>query len=128
MKWYELKSQIEQKRMQEMQHQQKAQGKTAIQTMKDLFGRKETLEAGEFVMEIVRLGFQAGASDIHFQSEEKEIILRLRIDGVLHKIMTFTHKDFYKYSKKIKFLANTKMNVEHIPQDGRFTIQAIKSD
>ena len=50
---YELKTQEEQKRMQEIQYQQKAQGKTAIQTMKELFGRKDTMEAGDFVMEIV---------------------------------------------------------------------------
>lgn len=50
--------------------------------------------------------------------------MRLRIDGVLQEILCFTHKDFFAYLKKLKFIAGTKMNVDYIPQDGRFTFEA----
>jgi type II secretory ATPase GspE/PulE/Tfp pilus assembly ATPase PilB-like protein len=48
--------------------------------MKQFFSRKNSLDPGEFILEMIRLGFQSGASDIHFQPEGKNITLRLRLD------------------------------------------------
>lgn len=92
--------------------------------MKRLFDSRETMEPGDFIMEIVKLAYQAGASDLHFQSEEKGIISKVRIDGVLHSILEFSHADFEKYLQKIKFIAGTKMNISYVPQDGRFSFEA----
>jgi len=51
--------------------------------------------------------------------------MRLRIDGVLQEILEFTHDDFLKYLQKMKFIAGTKMNIDYVPQDGRFSFQAV---
>jgi hypothetical protein len=37
--------------------------------MKQFFEKRESLDPGEFILEMVRLGFQSGASDMHFQPE-----------------------------------------------------------
>ncbi|NOZ43704.1 MAG: hypothetical protein GXP45_00760 [bacterium] len=50
--------------------------------------------------------------------------MRIRIDGVLQEVLKFEHKDFVKYLQKLKFIAGTKMNVDYIPQDGRFSFDA----
>lgn len=63
------------------------------------------MDPGEFIMQIIRLAFQTGASDLHFQSEDKGVLVRLRIDGVLQEILEFTHDDFRKYLQKIKFMS-----------------------
>ena len=85
-----------------------------------LFEKRDTIDPGEFISQIVSLSFQAGASDLHFQSEEKGVLMRIRIDGVLQEILEFTHNDFRKYLQKLKFISGAKMNIDYIPEDGRF--------
>jgi len=104
--------------------QKEAMGKGAINMIKKLFEDRKSLEPWKFITEMVRLGFQAGASDLHFQPEEKWVIMRLRIDWVLHEVVIFEHKDFLKYLQKMKFIAGTKMNIDYVPQDWRFSFKA----
>ncbi|HCB52081.1 TPA: hypothetical protein DEP21_05995 [Patescibacteria group bacterium] len=96
--------------------------------IRSLFDKRDSMDPGDFITEIVRLGFQTGASDLHLQPEEKGVILRLRIDGVLQEILTFEHEDFLKYLQKLKFVAGVKMNVDYVPQDGRFSIESVDKD
>jgi type II secretory ATPase GspE/PulE/Tfp pilus assembly ATPase PilB-like protein len=35
-----------------------------------LFEKRNEMEPGEFILEMVRLAFQTGASDLHFQPEQ----------------------------------------------------------
>jgi type II secretory ATPase GspE/PulE/Tfp pilus assembly ATPase PilB-like protein len=89
--------------------------------MKEEYEARESKDPAEFINTIIRLSFQAWASDLHFQPEEDGIVLRLRIDWVLHQILTFTHQEFWKYMQKIKFISWVKMNIDYVPQDGRFS-------
>lgn len=101
-----------------------AAGQWAISMLKNIFTQRESYDPGEFVMQLVKLSFQAGASDLHFQSESQGIVMKVRIDGVLQNVVTFSQKEFTKYMQKLKFIAGTKMNVDYIPQDGRFSFEA----
>lgn len=92
--------------------------------MKTIFSDRDTYDPGDFVLQMVKLAFQAGASDLHFQSEEAGMVMKVRIDGVLQNVLTFSHAEFIKYMQKIKFISGTKMNVDYVPQDGRFTFDA----
>lgn len=89
-----------------------------------IFEKRDTMEPGDFIMELIRLAFQTGASDLHFQPQEDGLIVRIRIDGVLQEILEFTHDDFKKYLQKMKFISGTKMNIDYLPQDGRFSFEA----
>ncbi|TSC66010.1 MAG: Uncharacterized protein G01um101477_257 [Candidatus Doudnabacteria bacterium Gr01-1014_77] len=61
------------------------------------------------------------ASDIHIEPEEHFIKIRFRLDGVLQDMAHLT-KDYQKtIISRIKILSHLKLNVEDIPQDGRFT-------
>lgn len=106
----------------------KAEGKSAIKIMQEYFDQKDTQDPALFIMTIIRLSFQSGASDLHFQPEESGIVVRLRIDGVLHQIFTFDHQEFWKYMQKIKFMSWVKMNIDYLPQDGRFSFEASDKD
>lgn len=96
----------------------------AVGMIKEVFKKRNTMEPGEFIIEIVRLAFQTWASDLHLQPQDDGVLLRVRIDGVMQEILEFTHDDFKKYLQKLKFIAGTKMNVDYIPQDGRFSFEA----
>lgn len=53
------------------------------------------------------------------------MVVRIRIDGVLQELMTFSHDDFRKYLQNMKFVSGTKMNIDYVPQDGRFSFEAV---
>lgn len=62
------------------------------------------------------------ASDIHIEPEEKEIIVRYRIDGILINVMTLPKNVQSGIIARIKILANLKVDEHRLPQDGRFKI------
>ncbi|HRX63838.1 MAG TPA: GspE/PulE family protein [Candidatus Absconditabacterales bacterium] len=108
----------------EQTEQKQASGEGAIGMIKKVFEKRNSMEPGDFIMELIRLAFQTGASDLHFQAQDDGVLARIRIDGVMQEILEFTHEDFKKYLQKIKFISGTKMNIDYMPQDGRFSFEA----
>ena len=60
------------------------------------------------------------ASDIHIEPIEKEVIVRYRIDGILHDAMTLPKNTAPGIVARIKVLSNLKLDEHRLPQDGRF--------
>lgn len=63
------------------------------------------------------------ASDIHIEPQEKEIIVRYRIDGILHDVMTLPKVIQPALVARVKVLSNLKIDEHRLPQDGRFKIE-----
>jgi type IV pilus assembly protein PilB len=63
------------------------------------------------------------ASDIHIEPTEKEVIVRYRIDGILHDAMNLPKKVMQGIVARIKVLSNLKLDEHRLPQDGRFKIE-----
>jgi len=64
------------------------------------------------------------ASDIHIEPQEREVVVRYRIDGILHDVMTLPKLIQPALVARIKVLANLKIDEHRLPQDGRFKIQS----
>jgi len=64
------------------------------------------------------------ASDIHIEPLEKEMVVRYRIDGILHDAMVLPKNVATGIIARIKVLANLKIDEKRLPQDGRFKIEA----
>ena len=62
------------------------------------------------------------ASDIHIEPQENSVIVRYRIDGVLHDVMTLPKVIQAAIVARIKVLSNLKIDEHRLPQDGRFKI------
>lgn len=62
------------------------------------------------------------ASDIHIEPNEKEVVVRYRIDGVLHDAMSLPRSVQQGLVARIKVLSNLKLDEHRLPQDGRFKI------
>jgi type IV pilus assembly protein PilB len=60
------------------------------------------------------------ASDIHIEPMENEVLVRYRIDGILHDAMTLPKNASNSITARIKVLANLKLDEKRVPQDGRF--------
>jgi len=71
---------------------------------------------------IIAGAMQSDASDIHIEAEENKIILRYRIDGVLHVVSTLPKKIWQRLDSRVKGIAGLKINITEKPQDGRITI------
>lgn len=63
---------------------------------------------------------KTGASDIHYQPEERAISVRFRIDGVLQKVLEIDAATYNYISNQLKYKAGMKLNVTNVPQDGRY--------
>jgi len=64
-----------------------------------------------------------GASDIHIEPYEKELIVRYRIDGVLYNIMNPPKRIQGALTSRVKIMANLNIAEKRIPQDGRIDIK-----
>jgi type II secretory ATPase GspE/PulE/Tfp pilus assembly ATPase PilB-like protein len=60
------------------------------------------------------------ASDIHIEPMENEVLVRYRIDGILHDAMTLPKNTAASITARIKVLSNLKLDEKRLPQDGRF--------
>jgi type IV pilus assembly protein PilB len=64
------------------------------------------------------------ASDIHIEVLENELLIRYRIDGILHDAMVLPKTVANSIIARIKVLANLKLDEKRLPQDGRFKIES----
>lgn len=60
------------------------------------------------------------ASDMHIEILENSLLVRYRIDGVLHEIIRMPKEVHSAIIARIKILANLKLDEHAKPQDGRF--------
>lgn len=63
------------------------------------------------------------ASDIHIEIFEKELVVRYRIDGLLHDAMILPITAAAGVIARIKVLANLRLDEKRLPQDGRFKVE-----
>lgn len=60
------------------------------------------------------------ASDIHIEGVEQNVVIRFRIDGVLHDMISLSKILHPAIVARIKVLASLKLDEHRSPQDGRF--------
>lgn len=63
------------------------------------------------------------ASDIHIEPNEQDVIVRYRVDGILHDAMTLPKKVARGVVARIKVMSNLKIDEHRLPQDGRFKLE-----
>jgi len=64
------------------------------------------------------------ASDIHIETRDQEVVIKYRIDGVLHYAMPPISKDWHTtIISRIKVMSELDIAERRIPQDGRFRVR-----
>lgn len=89
----------------------------------DLKKMAEDLPIVRIVDTLLRHAILQRASDVHIEPTEKEVVVRYRIDGILHDAMILPHQVAVGIIARIKILANLKVDEKRLPQDGRFKIE-----
>ena len=68
------------------------------------------------------------ASDIHFESFERGLVVRYRIDGVLYPILTPPKHLQSSIIARLKIMSGLNIAEKRLPQDGRFAIRTAGKD
>ena len=102
----------------------------------DLFALAEELPETEDLLEneddapIIKLinamlgeAIKEGASDIHVETFETQLVVRFRVDGVLREILRPHRKMASMLVSRIKVMAKLDIAEKRVPQDGRITLR-----
>jgi len=63
------------------------------------------------------------ASDIHIEPTEKKVVIRYRVDGILHDVLLLPKTFLAGLVARLKVLSNLKIDEHRLPQDGRFKVE-----
>ena len=89
----------------------------------DLKKAAEDLPVVRIVDTLLRHAIIQGASDIHIEPMEEEVLVRYRTDGILHDAMKLPKIAAGSIVARLKVLSNLKLDQKRLPQDGRFKME-----
>ncbi len=94
--------------------------------MKDITAKKteistEDAPMAKIVSVIIQNAVEGNASDIHIEPTLDKVMVRFRMDGVLHPSLTLPINISDAIVARIKILTNMKLDEKRVPQDGRFS-------
>ncbi len=72
---------------------------------------------------IIEDAYFSGTSDIHIEPQEKEIIVRNRIDGICHEKLRLPKKVGPALVARLKIMCNLDISERRLPQDGRIVFK-----
>ncbi|HKX17028.1 MAG TPA: ATPase, T2SS/T4P/T4SS family [bacterium] len=75
------------------------------------------------VNQVLHQAIGEDASDIHFEPRDHDVLVRLRIDGLLHDMMTAPKQIQAALMSRIKILASLDIAERRLPQDGHIHLR-----
>jgi type IV pilus assembly protein PilB len=72
---------------------------------------------------ILHRAIREGVSDIHIQHEEKSMLVRYRLDGILYHATSLPKKLCNTLISRIKVISGMNIAESRLPQDGRFKVK-----
>lgn len=90
----------------------------------DLKKIAEELPVVRIVDALLKHAILQNASDIHIEPMEEQLLVRYRIDGILHDAMVLPKDVAPNITARIKVLSNLKLDEKRLPQDGRFKVES----
>jgi type IV pilus assembly protein PilB len=91
-------------------------------TESDLKKMAEDVPVVKIVETLLKHAVLQNASDIHIEPQENQMLVRYRIDGLLHDAMVLPINIAESITARIKVLSSLKLDEKRLPQDGRFKI------
>lgn len=66
---------------------------------------------------------RAGASDVHIEPQEGELLIRNRVDGLMQTLTQADKRIAPALAQRLKLMAGLDISEKRLPQDGRFTLR-----
>lgn len=77
---------------------------------------------------IINYAYQDKSSDIHIEPQEETSLVRYRIDGILHDVLTVPKKLHEQIIARIKVLSRLRTDEHLAPQDGKMRVHLAEED
>jgi type IV pilus assembly protein PilB len=86
-------------------------------------GGSTTAPAIRLVNQVLAAAIEEGASDIHFEPQERELVVRARVDGVTRRVAAIPRTMQAAVISRLKIMGELDIAERRAPQDGRITIR-----
>ncbi|MEI6728110.1 MAG: GspE/PulE family protein [bacterium] len=113
---------------QTMMDDDKNHADTNLEGLHNLGKRLQEVSLSQIVETVLVAALKNKASDIHFEPEKTSYNLRFRLDGVLHTFAKLPVEMRKTVESRLKLVSGLKLNVDNVPQDGRFSFKASGRD
>jgi general secretion pathway protein E len=100
----------------------------ALDEPQDLLDATDEAPIIRLVNSVLFQAVRQRASDVHFESFERGLVVRYRIDGVLYPVLTPPKHLQASIIARLKILAGLNIAEKRLPQDGRFAIRTAGKD
>ncbi len=77
---------------------------------------------------LINFAYQDKVSDIHIEPEEKNSLVRFRIDGILHDVLFLSKYLHDRIATRIKVMAKLRTDEHLAPQDGKVRVKVDEED
>ena len=104
----------------EVETREDEDGNDDLQHLKELASEAPIIR---LVSLIISHALQARASDIHIEPFENRLIVRYRVDGVMHEVESPPRRFSAAVISRIKIMANLDIAERRLPQDGRIKLR-----
>jgi type II secretory ATPase GspE/PulE/Tfp pilus assembly ATPase PilB-like protein len=101
---------------------QVSEDKVASESKQDLMSASEDAPIIRLANSVLGLAIKKGASDIHVEPMEKDVVIRYRIDGVLQTIQNLPKKVQLGLISRLKIISKLDISEKRLPQDGRISV------
>jgi general secretion pathway protein E len=91
-----------------------------VQHLKDLASEAPVIR---LVGLVIRRALETRASDIHIEPFENRLIVRYRVDGVMHEVESPPRRLSAAVISRVKIMANLDIAERRLPQDGRIKLR-----
>lgn len=83
----------------------------------------ERQDSDRALIVITRGALSFGCSDIHYDLTETDTVVRFRIDGSLVPVLRLSRREYKLMLERLKYKSELKLNITHVPQDGKYRIE-----
>lgn len=89
----------------------------------DLLDQKDDAPVVRLINALLLEAVKDGASDIHIEVEEKRLVVRFRIDGVLREVLEPRRSLASQLASRLKVMGRLDIAEKRLPQDGRVSLR-----
>jgi type IV pilus assembly protein PilB len=91
--------------------------------LEDIGGAATSAPAINLVNSLVSRAIDVQASDLHFEPQAKQLVVRARVDGVMRTLTTIAKAMQPAVTSRLKIMAELDIAERRAPQDGRMSIK-----
>ncbi|KXS55274.1 MAG: general secretory pathway component, cryptic [Marinobacter sp. T13-3] len=95
----------------------------SVPQTEDLMETEDDAPIIRLINAILTEAVKAGASDIHIETYEKQLVVRFRVDGVLREVVQPKRELAPLLVSRIKVMAKLDIAEKRVPQDGRIALR-----